>query len=81
MFQGFVERGLSNKENQTARFAALLGHQPRTYSSFAEELARDWLRRKLQPVRHMSSSTTRETSSTTSATRHKRRSPLSGRVI
>jgi uncharacterized protein YbjT (DUF2867 family) len=42
MFQGFVERGFSNTEDQTARFAALLGRQPRTYSSFAEELAREW---------------------------------------
>jgi hypothetical protein len=42
MFQGFVERGFSNTEDQTVRFAALLGHQPRTYSSFAEELAREW---------------------------------------
>lgn len=42
MFQGYVERGLSNTEHQTARFAALLGHQPRTYSSFAAELAKQW---------------------------------------
>jgi NAD(P)-dependent dehydrogenase (short-subunit alcohol dehydrogenase family) len=42
MYQGFVERGFSNTEDQAARFAALLGHQPRTYSSFAEELAREW---------------------------------------
>jgi uncharacterized protein YbjT (DUF2867 family) len=42
MYQGFVERGFSNTEDQTARFAALLGHEPRTYSSFAEELAREW---------------------------------------
>lgn len=42
MFQGFVERGFSNTEDQTARFTALIGHQPRTYSSFAEELAREW---------------------------------------
>ena len=42
MYQGFVERGFSNTEDQTARFAALLGHPPRTYSSFAEELAREW---------------------------------------
>ena len=41
-FEGFVERGFSNTEDQVARFAALLGHQPRTYSSFAEELAREW---------------------------------------
>jgi uncharacterized protein YbjT (DUF2867 family) len=42
MFQGYVERGLSNTEDQTARFAALLGHQPRTFSSFAAELAKEW---------------------------------------
>jgi uncharacterized protein YbjT (DUF2867 family) len=42
MFQGYVERGLSNTEDQTARFAALLGHQTRTYSSFAAELAKEW---------------------------------------
>jgi uncharacterized protein YbjT (DUF2867 family) len=42
MYQGFVERGFSNTEDQAARFAALLGHEPRTYSSFAEELAREW---------------------------------------
>jgi uncharacterized protein YbjT (DUF2867 family) len=42
MFQGYVERGLSNTEDQTARFAALLGRQPRTYSSFAAELAKEW---------------------------------------
>jgi uncharacterized protein YbjT (DUF2867 family) len=42
MFQGYVERGFSNTEDETARFAALLGHQPRTYSSFAEELAKEW---------------------------------------
>ena len=42
MFQGYVERGLSSTEDQTARFAALLGHQPRTYSSFAAELAKEW---------------------------------------
>jgi uncharacterized protein YbjT (DUF2867 family) len=42
MFEGYVERGFSNTEDQTARFAALLGHQPRTYSSFAEELAKEW---------------------------------------
>jgi uncharacterized protein YbjT (DUF2867 family) len=42
MFQGFVERGFGNTLGQTARFAALLGHQPRTYSSYAEELATEW---------------------------------------
>jgi uncharacterized protein YbjT (DUF2867 family) len=42
MFQGYIERGFSNTEYQTARFAALLGHPPRTYNSFAEELAKKW---------------------------------------
>ena len=42
MFQGYVERGFSNTEDQTARVAALLGHQPRTYCSFAAELAKEW---------------------------------------
>jgi hypothetical protein len=42
MFQGYDERGLSNTEDQAARFATLLGHQPRTYSSFAAELAKEW---------------------------------------
>jgi uncharacterized protein YbjT (DUF2867 family) len=42
MFQGFIERGFSNTEAQTARFAALLGHEPRTYSSYAQELATEW---------------------------------------
>jgi uncharacterized protein YbjT (DUF2867 family) len=42
MLEGFVERGFRNTEDQTARFAALLGHQPRTYSSYAEELATEW---------------------------------------
>jgi uncharacterized protein YbjT (DUF2867 family) len=42
MFQGYLERGFSSTEYQTARFAALLGHQPKTYSRFAEELAKEW---------------------------------------
>jgi|SRR5580692_161452 uncharacterized protein YbjT (DUF2867 family) len=42
IFQGYIERGFSNTEGQTARFAALLGHQPRTYSSFAKELTKEW---------------------------------------
>jgi uncharacterized protein YbjT (DUF2867 family) len=41
-FEGFVEQGFSNTEDQAARFAALLGHQPRAYCSFAEVLAREW---------------------------------------
>ena len=43
MYQGFIQRGFGSTEDQTARVAALLGHQPRTYSSFAEELAMEWL--------------------------------------
>jgi uncharacterized protein YbjT (DUF2867 family) len=46
MFEGFVERGFRNTEDQTARFAAVLGRPPTTYSGYAEELATEWL----QPV-------------------------------
>jgi hypothetical protein len=42
MYQGFIERGFGNTEVQVERFAALLGRQPRTYDSFAVELAREW---------------------------------------
>ncbi|MBV9878375.1 MAG: NmrA family NAD(P)-binding protein [Verrucomicrobia bacterium] len=42
MFEGFVERGFRNTEDQTARVAALLGRPPRTYSAYAEELATEW---------------------------------------
>jgi uncharacterized protein YbjT (DUF2867 family) len=42
MFEGFVERGFRNTEDQTARVAALLGRQPRTYISYAGELATEW---------------------------------------
>jgi len=42
MYQGFIERGFGNTEDQAARFAALLGHPPRTYSDFVQELAREW---------------------------------------
>lgn len=42
MYQGFIERGFSNTDVQAERFAALLGRQPRTYGSFAEELAKEW---------------------------------------
>lgn len=41
-FEGFVEQGFTNTEDQAARFGALLGHPPRRYSSFAEELASEW---------------------------------------
>jgi uncharacterized protein YbjT (DUF2867 family) len=50
MFEGFVERGFRNTEDQTSRFAALLGYPPRTYSDYAEELVTEWLQRKPQPV-------------------------------
>ena len=42
MYQGYVERGFSHTESQTARFAALLGREPRKYSSYAEELVKQW---------------------------------------
>jgi uncharacterized protein YbjT (DUF2867 family) len=42
MYQGYVERGFSHTESQTARFAALLGRDPGKYSSYAEELTKQW---------------------------------------
>jgi uncharacterized protein YbjT (DUF2867 family) len=42
MFQGYIERGFSRTDAQTAQFAALLGREPRTYSSFAAELVKQW---------------------------------------
>jgi hypothetical protein len=49
MYQGFIQLGFSNTEDRAARFAALRGRQPRTYSSVAEELAKEWrLQRKPQ---------------------------------
>ena len=42
MYQGYVEGGFSHTEDQMVRLAALLGHQPRTYSSFAAELTNEW---------------------------------------
>lgn len=51
MFQGYIERGFTNTEAQTARCAALLGHPPRTYRAFAAETARDWAARTVSPPR------------------------------
>jgi len=42
MYQGFVERGFSHTESQTARFAAVLGRALGTYSSYTEELMQQW---------------------------------------
>jgi len=37
-----VEHGFRHTESQTARFAAWLGREPGTYSSYAEELRKQW---------------------------------------
>ena len=50
MFEGFVERGFRNTEDQTAHVAALLGHPPRTYRGYAEELATEWAAAEQQSV-------------------------------
>ncbi len=42
MFQGYVERGFTSTKWQSDRFAAVLGHAPRTYSAFAAEVAKQW---------------------------------------
>jgi uncharacterized protein YbjT (DUF2867 family) len=42
MYQGYVERGLTVSQSDSARLATLLGHEPRSYRSYAEELAKQW---------------------------------------
>ena len=42
MFQAYVERGSTISQDDVAQFAELLGHEPRTYESYAAELARSW---------------------------------------
>ncbi|HXR76870.1 MAG TPA: hypothetical protein VN737_12895 [Bryobacteraceae bacterium] len=40
MFQGHFERGFASTNTDVERFANLLGHAPRTYDSFATEMAK-----------------------------------------
>jgi uncharacterized protein YbjT (DUF2867 family) len=42
MFQGWVERGWTTSPSDVAGGASLLGHRPRTYRSYAEEMAKQW---------------------------------------
>lgn len=42
MFQGWVERGWATSPSDVAGCASLLGHRPRTYRSYAEEMAKQW---------------------------------------
>jgi hypothetical protein len=42
MFQGHFERGFASTNTDVERFANLLGHAPRTYDSFATEMAKAW---------------------------------------
>jgi hypothetical protein len=43
MYQAYVERGSATSKEDVAQFAELLGHEPRTYGNYAEELARQWV--------------------------------------
>jgi uncharacterized protein YbjT (DUF2867 family) len=42
MFQAYTERGWPTGPSDVAACASILGHRPRTYRSFVEELAREW---------------------------------------
>jgi len=42
MFQGFFERGMTTTDVEVSRLSKLLGHAPRTYQQFAEEVAGEW---------------------------------------
>ena len=42
MYQGVVDVDSATRRTRRRRFAAMLGHEPGTYSSFAEELVREW---------------------------------------
>jgi uncharacterized protein YbjT (DUF2867 family) len=43
MYQAYVERGSATSKEDVAQFAELLGHEPRAYGNYAEELARRWV--------------------------------------
>jgi hypothetical protein len=42
MFQGYIERGFTAGESDSATLTKLLGHSPRKYADFANETARAW---------------------------------------
>ena len=42
MFQAWVERGWPTSPSDASQSASLLGHRPRTYRSYAEEVANQW---------------------------------------
>jgi hypothetical protein len=42
MFQGYVERGFSQTEVTDGALRRLLGREPGKYSSYAEELTKQW---------------------------------------
>jgi uncharacterized protein YbjT (DUF2867 family) len=43
MYEAYVERGSTPFHVDVAQFTQLLGHEPRTYRNYAEELARQWV--------------------------------------
>ncbi len=43
MFEGYFARGFAPTQAQADRLAALLGHAPRSYQAYAEELAKRWM--------------------------------------
>jgi hypothetical protein len=42
MFQGYLQRGFVAGDGDAATLTRLLGHEPRAYEDFANEIAREW---------------------------------------
>ena len=42
MYQAYVERGSATSQEDVASCVSLLGHEPRSYRSYARELAKQW---------------------------------------
>jgi hypothetical protein len=42
MLQGYVERGFASTEADVSRVTKLLGHAPRTYEAFVQEVTAGW---------------------------------------
>jgi len=42
MFQGYLDRGFASTETEVKHLSTLLGHGPRSYEHFAEEMAAQW---------------------------------------
>ncbi len=52
MFQGYLERGFTAEPGDIETLTNLIGHAPRRYSDFAQELANSWAPRNQQALQH-----------------------------